>query len=447
VLRRTFEEGAYTDRALTAEARRLQLDGRERALAKRLAFGAVQRRATLDHVIALLAGRPAERLDAPVLAALRLGVYELAFLEGAAGHAAVDQAVELVKEAGAPRASGIVNAVLRRGSREARALVDALPDATPGQAAIRHSHPEWVARTWWDALGPGEARALMAADNEPGENAIRVNTLRADPATVAAALDARPAAAAAAEPGPTNLSGPTAAPGPPLPEGLLLAGPVDLAGSDLFAAGAITPQSRASMAVARILDPQPGERVLDLCAAPGAKATHLAALMRDEGEITAVERNPARAAELRANAARLGATAVHVIEGDARDDHGRGFDRVLVDPPCTGLGTLRGRPDLRWRATPESAAELARLQGEILAAGANALKPGGTLVYSTCTIDPPENEELVAAFLAPRPDFQAEDLQIDHPLWKHPTVPLHLLPLPHRNGTDGFFVARLRRDA
>jgi 16S rRNA (cytosine967-C5)-methyltransferase len=432
VVRRTFEDGAYTDRALAAETARLDLDPRERAFAKRLAFGAVQRRATLDHLIAKLARRPAGDLDPPVLAALRLAVYELAFLESA-GHAAVDQGVELVKESESPGAAGLVNAVLRRASREARELVAALPDATPAQAAVRHSHPEWVARAWWEALGPDDARALMAASNEPGETAIRVNTLRADVEEVAEKL--RPATAVS----PAEA----AAPGRTLPEGLLLNGPVDLAGSELFAAGKITPQSRSSMAVARILDPRPGERVLDLCAAPGAKASHLAALMRNQGEVVAVERNPDRARELRDNMRRLGADIVRVVEGDARADHGTGFDRVLVDPPCSGLGTLRSRPDLRWRATEPAARELARLQREILDVAVRATRPGGAIAYSVCTIHPSEGEDVVAEARGVTP----EDLHDDHPLWKHPTVPRHLLPTPHRNGTDGFFIARLRRDA
>ena len=416
VVRRTFEEGAYTDRALAAQAARMELEPRERALAKRLAFGTVQRRATLDHVVEGLADRPVERLDAPVLAALRLGAYELAFLDGA-GHAAVDQAVELVKESGARGAAGLVNAVLRRAAREARALVEALPDDTAERAAVRHSHPAWVARAWWDLLGPDGARALMAASNEPAETALRVNTLRADPRAVARRLDAR-----ATE----------------IPEGLVVDGPLD---PGLLADGTITPQSRASMAVARILGPRPGERVLDLCSAPGTKATHLAALMGNRGRVVAVERNPGRARELRDNTRRLGAEIVEVVEGDARDDHGAGYDRALVDPPCTGLGTLRSRPDLRWRATPESAAELAGLQREVLAAATRAVRPGGTIVYSTCTIHPPENERIVAR----APGLDAQDLQTDHPLWKHPTVADHLLPMPHRNGTDGFFIARLTR--
>jgi 16S rRNA (cytosine967-C5)-methyltransferase len=421
VVRRTFEDGAYTDRALRAEAARAGLEGRELALARALAYGTVQRAGTLDHLIGLLAERPVARLDPPVLAALRLGMFQLCFLDGVPPHAAVDQSVALVRG----RGRGLVNAVLRRAAREGPALLDGLDDATPAAAAIKHSHPEWVARLWWDVLGPDDARALMARGNQPAETAVRVNALVSDPADV-------------------DLEGRR---DERLPEALVLDVPLDVSATPEFAAGAITPQSRASMLVGRTLAPQPGERVLDLCAAPGAKATHLAALMGDRGSVVAVERNPKRADELRVNCARLRASCVEVRVADARDDQGTGFDRVLVDPPCSGLGTLSGRPDLRWRASPERAAELAGLQREVLAAAARAVRPGGTIVYSTCTIAPLESEIVVDQVLAGQPELAADDLHSDSPLWKHPSVPHHLLLLPHRDGTDGFFIARLRRAA
>jgi 16S rRNA (cytosine967-C5)-methyltransferase len=223
---------------------------------------------------------------------------------------------------------------------------------------------------------------------------------------------------------------------PHIPEALILDPPVDVQATPEFAAGKITPQARASMLVSRVLAPRPGERVLDLCAAPGAKATHLAALMGNRGTVTAVERNPQRAEELRANVERTGSSCVEVLVADAREDHGTGYDRVLVDPPCSGLGTLRGRPDLRWRAQPDFPP-----QDDFLSAAARAVRPGGTIVYSTCTISPAENEEVVARASG----LEVDDLQADYPLWKHPSVPHHLLLLPHRDGTDGFFIARLRR--
>jgi 16S rRNA (cytosine967-C5)-methyltransferase len=428
VLRRTFEHGAYADRALDAEARRLGLDARDRALATRLAFGSIQRRATLDHLIEALAGRPVARVDAASRAALRLGLFQLCHLDAVPDHAAVWESVELAKSGGG-RGHRLVNAVLRRGAREARSLLDALDDSTPAGAAVRHSQPEWLARMWWDWLGADGARALMAAANRPAESALRVNTLLADRPSVARWL---------------REAGVAARPAPRLPEGLVLEGGFDVAGSDLWREGAVMPQSRASMLVSRAVGPQPGERVLDLCAAPGGKATHLAALMRGDGRVVAVERRPARARALAANCARLGAGIVEVRVGDARDDHGGGYDRVLVDPPCSGLGTLSSRPDLRWRVDPSSVAALAALQAEILAAGARALRPGGVLVYSTCTLSPTENEGVVGGVPADA-GLAVDDLRSDYPLWKHPSVADHLLLLPHRDGTDGFFIARLRR--
>ena len=182
VLRRVFEDGAWADRALHAEARRLGLDPRERALAMRLAYGSVQRRATLDHLIEAFSGRAVGKLEPLVLAALRLGLYQLVYLDRVPAHAAVGESVELVKR-DSPGGARLVNAVLRRAAREAPARVRALGDATPAQAALRHSHPEWIAELWWDALGPDAARALLAAGNEPAEAALRANTLRTDRGT------------------------------------------------------------------------------------------------------------------------------------------------------------------------------------------------------------------------------------------------------------------------
>jgi 16S rRNA (cytosine967-C5)-methyltransferase len=426
VIRRVFEQGAFADRALRSEA--AALVPRDRALAMVLAYGAVQRRATLDYVAAGLTSRRLEKLDPPVLAALRLGLYQLLYLDGVATHAAVNESVELAKR---DRRAGaaLVNAVLRRAAREGRPLIEALDDRSPAHAAILHSVPAWLAARWWSELGPDRARGLLRSANEPAESALRVNTLLAsrDEVLVRLPVAGHPAAR--------------------LPEGVVLDEPFDAHRSTLFRDGAITPQSRASMLVARVLAPRPGERVLDLCAAPGGKTTHLAALMGDRGEVVAVERHPGRAAALTRTCARAHARRVRVEVSDATEPRPRAdrYDRVLVDPPCSGLGTLQSRPDLRWRATPEAIVELAALQGRILDAAAQATAPGGTLVYSVCTISRAESVEVIDRFLAEHPEFGADDVQQEHPQWELPGSPWHLQLLPDRDGTDGFFIARLRR--
>jgi 16S rRNA (cytosine967-C5)-methyltransferase len=432
-VRRVTDDGAFADRAFRAEAERAALDPRDRAFAQRLAYGAIQRLRTIDHVIERLASRP---VDPPVLDALRIGVLELVWMDSVPDHATVDQTVELVK-AESPRAAGFANAVMRRAAREARSIVDAL-DPDSGAAL---SHPDWLAELWSASLGPEEAAALMRADNEPAESALRANALRTTRDELLAALrerdaDAHPAPAlraahdrGGAAPDPQYDAARAAA----LPEGVVVDGPFDAHGSDLFAAGLLMPQSRGSMLVARVLDPQPGEQVLDMCAAPGAKSTHLAALMGGEGEVVAVDRNAGRARELAGNARRLGASIVDARAADAREPVGGSFDRVLLDAPCSDLGTLQSRPDARWRKSPDAIGALAALQRELLAAAVAQLRDGGTLVYSVCTISPSEGREQVTRLLDEHPELAlaGEPVQL----------------LPHRDGTDGFFVARVIRRA
>jgi 16S rRNA (cytosine967-C5)-methyltransferase len=425
VLRRTFEQGAFTDRAFHAAAR--DLGPRDRALAMHLAYGAVQRARTLDHLVEVVSGRSAAAIDAPLLAALRLGAYELCFA-GSAAHAAVNDAVELAKPA---HGLTLVNAVLRRIARERDTLLAALEDdVDPAAASLRHSMPLWIAELWWAQLGASSARALLARANDPGESALRANTLRTDAASLAASL---PVA--------------TAVPGEP-PEAVIALEPFDAHGSPQWRAGELMPQSRAAMLVAHALDPQPGERILDLCAAPGGKTTHIAALTGARGEVVAVERHAARAQALRRTAERMGADNVTVEVADAtrpRRDGDR-FARVLLDAPCSGLGTLQSRPDLRWRATPGSVRDLAEQQARLLSAAAVACAPGGILVYSTCTVSAAENEQQIGALLDAHPEFAAIDLQQRFPAWAHPGVPDHLLALGHVQGSDGFFIAALRRE-
>jgi 16S rRNA (cytosine967-C5)-methyltransferase len=442
-IRETFEDGAFTERAFRAGADRLDLDGRERAQAQRLAFGAVQRRGTVDAAIERLAGRSTRLLDPPVLAALRLGLFELLFSDGTPDHAAVDQAVELVKGAGAAHASGLVNAVLRRAVRERDKLTSDLleDDATAAAAAVAHSAPEWLAQMWWSELGPDVARPLLAACNRPAEVAMRANLSR----------ESREARLALLEEAGVDARAPEAPWPLAAPESIVLAGRTGDAVPRAVAAGDLTPQSRGSAAVIEVLDPQAGEQILDLCAGPGIKTGQIAARMGDRGEVISVELDPARAEEVAAQARRLELRGVTVIEADAAAmEMAPGFDRVLLDAPCSDLGALASRPDARWRKSPKAIERLVDIQERALLGAAGVLRPGGTLVYATCTISRRENEDRVAALLAASaageaPPLELEDLGALAPGLVSALESRCLQLRPDRDRTTGFFIARLKR--
>ena len=398
---RVFEDGAYADRAFRSAAR--ELAGRERAFAMRLAYGTVQRVRTLDHAVATLGRRPVAKLDPPVRTALRIGAYELAFTEHVAVHAAVHETVELVRAAGLERAVAFTNAVMRRLAEGIARLVAALPDTTPPEAALRHSYPDWIAEAWWDELGREDALALMRAQNEPAETVVRANPRRA-----------------AELPGERDVH---------LPGALR----VEHVSSEWFEQGLAWPQSRGSQLAALAVGAEPGERILDACAAPGGKAAQLAEVAAD---VVAVEKHPGRARELEENVRRLAAENVRVVVADALalpDGLGT-FDRALVDAPCSGLGVLASRPDLRWRAHA-----LPERQLDLLRAALARVRPGGRLVYSVCTIHRAENEAVVDALGLPFDELGAE-----WPAYRHPRRPEFLLTLPHLHRTSGFFVARMR---
>ncbi|HUZ99184.1 MAG TPA: transcription antitermination factor NusB [Gaiellaceae bacterium] len=387
VLLRVFEQEAYADRAFRTAAN--GLDERERGFAQRLAYGAVQRVRTLDHAIETLGKRPVRKLDPPVRAALRLGAYQLGYTE-TAPHAAANESVELVRRARLERAVPFTNAVMRRLTAGMQGLLDALPDG-----ALKESYPDWIADIWTRDFGADEALALMRAQNEPLETVVRL--VRGDP------------------PGePTDIPG---------------AYRVERVDDLAVAEGRIWPQSRGSQLAGLVVGSQEGERVLDLCAAPGGKAT------QQRGDVTAVEIDPHRASELRENAARLGATNVHVVEADATalSPELTGYDRALVDAPCSGLGVLAARPDLRWRAHP-----LPELQLALLRSAAERVRPGGTIVYSVCTMNADENEAVVEAS-----GLTVSPLGEEWPQFAHPRRPEFLLTLPYEHGTSGFFIARL----
>jgi 16S rRNA (cytosine967-C5)-methyltransferase len=385
---RVFEQDAYADRVMrTAVA---SLDERDRAFAQRLAYGSIQRVRTLDYAIEQLGRRPVRKLDPPVRAALRLGAYELGFMQ-TPRHAAVNEAVELVRRARLERAVAFTNAVLRRVADGIEVLLESLPEG-----ALEHSYPDWVEEVWTRDFGREQALALMRAQNEAPETVVRL---------VRGEIEGEP----------TDIPG---------------AYRVERVDEDALAEGRIWPQSRGSQLAGLVVGARDGERTLDLCAAPGGKATMLA------GDVTAVEKHPGRARELEENAARLGATNVSVVCADALElpPELRDYDRALVDAPCSGLGVLASRPDLRWRAEP-----LPELQLALVRAAADRVRPGGTIVYSVCTLNADENEAIIDAS-----GLGAEPLGEDWPQFAHPKQPEFLLTRPDVHRTSGFFIARLR---
>ncbi|HUJ55028.1 MAG TPA: transcription antitermination factor NusB [Gaiellaceae bacterium] len=392
VLLRVFEQDAYADRAFRSAAE--GLDERERAFAQRLAYGAVQRVRTLDYAIETLGRRPVRKLDPPVRAALRLGAYQLGYTE-TAPHAAVNESVELVRGARLERAVPFANAVLRRLAGGLRPLLDSLPDGP-----LKESYPDWIHEVFVRVVGEDGALALMRAMNEPLETVVRL--VRGEPPAGAEETDV---------PGAYR---------------------VERVDEAAVAAGLVWPQSRGSQLAGLCVGSREGERVLDLCAAPGGKTGQL------RGEVTAVEIDPGRASELRANLAAMGRTDATVVEADgtALPSGLTGFDRALVDAPCSGLGVLAQRPDLRWRGRP-----LPDLQLALLRSAAERVRPGGTIVYSVCTLAPDECEAVVDAS-----GLRVLPLGGEWPLFAHPSRPEFLLTLPHVHRTSGFFVARLARD-
>jgi 16S rRNA (cytosine967-C5)-methyltransferase len=391
VLLRVFEQDAYADRAFRSAAE--GLDERERAFAQRLAYGSVQRLRTLDHAIETLGRRPVRKLDPQVRSALRLGAYQLGYTD-TAPHAAVNESVELVRRARIERAVPFTNAVLRRLADGIRPLLETLPEGP-----LKESYPDWIHEVFVRVLGDEGALALMRAMNEPLETVVRLVSGEPPPGAEA-----------------TDVPG---------------AYRVERIDETLVAAGRFWPQSRGSQLAGLCVDARDGERVLDLCAAPGGKTGQL------HGEVTAVEIDPARARELRENLATMGRTDVTVTEADGTSlpQELDGFDRALVDAPCSGLGVLAQRPDLRWRATP-----LPDLQLALLRSAADRVREGGTVVYSVCTLNPEECEAVVDAS-----GLRVLPLGEEWPAFAHPLRPEFLLTLPHVHGTSGFFIARLVR--
>jgi 16S rRNA (cytosine967-C5)-methyltransferase len=435
ILLRIEREQSYADLLIDQELSTGLLQGPDRGLFTELVFGVLRRRGTLDHIIDAFASQRTTKLERTVAALLRLGLYQTLFLDRIPVSAAVNETVKLAKIV-APRASGFINAVLRRADRERQAIP--WPDRdkeTTAFLAARYSQPRWLVEQWLTQLDLPETEQLAAAMLEPPTLTIRVNTLRTSRPALLERLQAEGIPARSSDYAPTGI------------HILTSIQPTKLPG---FTEGMCTVQDESSQLAALFLVPTPGQRVLDLCAAPGGKATHLAQLMNNNGTLLAGDMDGRKLQRITETAARLGITIMETLRLDGSQPlkklAGTTFDRILVDAPCTGLGVIRRNPEAKWRLTAADAVRLAELQGAILGNAALLLAPGGKLLYSTCSTSREENEGVIDDFLSQHTDFMVEDLGRLFP---------ELAPLitergmfrswPHRHGMDGFFAARLTR--
>lgn len=431
ILMRVERDRAFADIALEHALERARLDPRDASLCTEIVYGTLRWRRHLDWRLAPHLNRPLAKLDPWVRALLRLTLYQLVFLDRVPRWAAVDEAVSVARlKSRVPGPAEFVNAVLRSFTRAA--APPRLPADPIEAASVRWSFPDWMAARWITRYGPDEAERLMAALNERPPVTIRANSLRISREDLAARLRDEELA----ETDPTALA----------PEGLTVRrGGVGRWAA--FASGWCSIQDEASMLIARLLDPQPGEMVADTCAAPGTKTTHMAQLMGNRGRIVAMDPNAARLRLLAQAATRLGVSIVEAHTGGVAAVSGRWknrCDRVLVDAPCSNLGVLRRNPDVKWKREEADLGRLAEKQQSILTAGAALAKPGGRLVYATCSLEPEENDDVVRAFLATHADWRV-DAPADFPV--APDAGGVIRCLPHVHGTDGFTAVRLVRAA
>ncbi|WP_276352599.1 16S rRNA (cytosine(967)-C(5))-methyltransferase RsmB [Cohnella caldifontis] len=443
VLKRVEERGAYSGLALNALLEEAKLSRPDAALATELVYGTIQRLNTIDHVLAARVKGWPRKVEPWVRCLLRLSYYQLRWLDRIPAHAAVDEAVRIAKKRGHAGIAGLVNGVLRGLIREG--TIPPLPAglAAAERIALTHSHPDWLVRRWIDAYGEETAARLCEANNEPPHASARLNRLRTDRPGLLTAM---------------TSAGYDVQASPLSADGIVASKAGSLADTSWYREGLLTIQDESSMLVAAVADPKPGMAVLDCCAAPGGKSTHLAEIMRDQGQVIANDVHEHKRSLIERQKERLGLSIVETMTADALELGGRipprSMDLVLLDAPCSGFGVIRRKPEIKWNKTPEDIAGLAELQRRLLEAACRLVKPGGTLVYSTCTIAPEENEESVRGFLRGHPEFALD------PDWPEEVLtPLKdrgILPfpfegmaqlLPHHFGSDGFFIARMRRSA
>lgn len=416
ILRRVETGQAFSNVLLYHTLSREPFSPVDQGFITEVTLGTLRQRGRLDYALDAVLGRPLASLPAVIRTILRLGFYQIQFLDRVPDAAAVHEAVEAARRHGHRGTAGLVNAVLRRLASEGEPAPPSVERDLAGHLAVTQSHPRWLVERWVGRWGFEETRALCAVNNVPPPSMLRVNPLRTSPPEVLARLRARGLEAEAGG----------------WPEAVRVRGRLG-ARLDLYHDGLVTMQDEGAMAVSRIVDPQPEETVLDAAAGTGGKATHLAELMGNRGQILALDIAPAKLRALAANCARLGIDIVEAHHLDARTA-GRRFreraDRVLLDAPCTGLGVIRRRPEIRWRIDPAVVAAMAARQEEMLAGVSGAVRPGGVLVYAVCSTEPEEGEAVVRGFL--------ENARGVFALEQERTL------LPHRDGTDGFYIARLR---
>lgn len=427
------EDGAWSDGALHYYLERADLSARDAALATRLSYGVIQNRAMCDFYLTRFSSVRLKKIDARVLEALRMGVYQLTLMERIPAHAAVGETVALIERYAhaSTRTVGFANGVLRAVARavETKTLPVLNCPEKENYYALRYSHPEWLVRAWSAQFGQKETGRLCEADNAAAPLSLRVSREKIARQDAIAALEAAGFAPRAHE----------------TIENIVLCAGGDIANLSLFQQGTVTVQDGAGVVCVDTLDPQPHELIVDCCAAPGGKSFYAAERMKNTGKVVSCDIYEHKLDKIKAGAARLGAHNVETRLADAtkrQDDLVGRADRVLCDVPCSGLGIIRKKPEIRYK-TPEALAELPAVQLAILQNCADYVKPGGTLVYSTCTIMQCENKDVVRAFLAERPDFALEP-------FSHPACGMQeegmVTLLPHIHDTDGFFIAKLRRN-
>lgn len=429
ILLRVEGEGSYASNLLSALSES-DFSSEDRALAQEITLGVLRWQKTLDYFVELYSNRKVKRLDIAVLIALRIGLYQLRHLERVPHSAAVNESVNLVKRARVASAAGLVNAVLRNAARRIEDHPGEAAADSSEKAPIEVSHPRWMLERWSKWLGEQEARGLALANNTPPATALRVNTLRTSEQATLAYLQANAVVLRPSEITPSGFvveSGPVA--------------PIMRAAAE----GLIYIQDEASQLISHLLDPRRGEAILDLCAAPGSKSSHIAALTADGAWIVACDIHPHRLATLRATCHRLGVESVDAVAFDATRElavRGLEFDRVLIDAPCSGTGTLKRNPEIKWRLAPDDIIRLAGVQLDLLTGAAEAVRAGGRLVYSTCSLEAEENEDVVKQFIESGMPFQLIEPAARAALI---TTNGFVRTLPHRHGTDGFFAAVLEK--